>query len=339
MDKDLKNKSAVELKKIVTDLGREKFCVDYIFSFIHAKAVVDIDKITPLAKSFRKKLIDAGFYISTLKTVKKLTDPDSTVKYLFELPDGCRVESVLLFDDSRKTLCVSTQTGCKMNCSFCATAKVKFKRNLTAAEIADQIIRILKDADKINNIVFMGMGEPLDNYENLVKAVKILKSKSGQNIGARRITISTAGLAPAITRLADEKLNTRLAISLNAPNDELRNKIMPINKTYPLKVLFKALRIWQVRTKMRITFEYILIKGLNDSPDFANKLCKLIAPFKSNVNLIEYNPHPHCKFKPSSHETIENFKQILTGHGIETAIRFKKGAKIRAACGQLTAIK
>ena len=339
MDKDLKNKSIAELKQTVTDLGQEKFCADYIFSFIHAKAVTDVDKITPLAKSFRNKLIDAGFYISALKTVKKLIDPDSTVKYLFELPDGCRIESVLLFDDSRKTLCVSTQTGCKMNCSFCATAKVKFKRNLTAAEIADQIIRISKDAGKINNVVFMGMGEPLDNYENLVKAVKILKSKSGQNIGARRMTISTAGLAPAIAKLANESLNTRLAVSLNAPDDSLRNKIMPINKTYPLKVLLNALRTWQAKTKLRLTFEYVLIKALNDSPDCANKLCKLIAPFKSNVNLIEYNPHPHCKFKSSSHDTIENFKQILTGHGIEAIIRFKKGAKIRAACGQLTVSK
>ena len=339
MDKDLKNKTAFELKKIVVELGQKNFCADYIFSFIHAKAVDNIDKITPLAKPFRKKLIDAGFYISTLKTVKKLTDPDSTIKYLFELPDSCRVESVLLFDDSRKTLCVSTQTGCKMNCSFCATAKVKFKRNLTAAEIIDQIIQTSKDTGKITNVVFMGMGEPLDNYENLIKAVKILKLKSGANFGARRITISTAGLAPAITKLANESLNTRLAISLNAPNDALRNKIMPINKTYPLKTLLNASRCWQAKTKLRITFEYVLIKGLNDSPDCANDLCKLIAPFKSNVNLIEYNPHPHCKFKPSSHETIENFKQILTDHRIETVIRFKKGAKIRAACGQLTAAK
>jgi len=339
VDNDLKNKTIAELKEIVTELGQKKFCADYIFSFLHEKAVDDIDKITPLAKSFREKLINANFYISALKTVKKLTDPDSTIKYLFELSDGCRIESVLLFDDSRKTLCVSTQTGCKMNCSFCATAKVKFKRNLTASEIVDQITQATKDNGKINNVVFMGMGEPLDNYDNLVKAVKILKSKSGQNIGARRITLSTAGLAPAITKLADESLNTRLAISLNAPNDALRNKIMPINKTYPLKILFDALRFWQAKSKIRITFEYVLIKGLNDSYDCAESLCKLIKPFKSNVNLIEYNPHPHCELKPSSLKTIENFKQILTDHGIETATRLKKGVKIQAACGQLTATK
>ena len=335
MDKDLKNKTLGELEDIVESLDQKNYLAKYIFTFIHSKNAADISDISPLSKSLRAGLVNQGYYISQLNTVQTFTDPDGTIKYLFELTDGNQIETVLLPDGKRKTLCVSTQAGCAMNCAFCATAKLKLERNLTAAEIVDQLNIIQRDKGKINNIVYMGIGEPLQNYEAVLKSVRIINNSKGKNIGLRHLTISTCGIADAIKKLAHEDIHPRLAISLNAPNDTLRSKIMPINKKYPIAALMAAVKYYQLKTEMRVTFEYVLIKDLNDSALHAQILSKLAHQVSCNINLIEYNPHPLCPFTASSKETIKRFAQILDRAGIETAIRFKKGCKIKAACGQL----
>lgn len=334
--KDLKNCLQEEILQIVSKMGGQKYLASYIFSFIHTKNAADIDSITTLSKDFRQKLKIEGYYISQIKIVRKLTDPDGTIKYLFELPDGLAVESVLLFDDERATLCASTQVGCAMCCDFCATGKIKYKRNLTAAEIVDQVNLIEKDNDKrISNVVFMGMGEPLANYENTLRAVRILNSKAGKNIGIRHLTISTAGIADKIKRLADETIRPRLAVSLNAADSNLRGRLMPVNKKFPLRILINALRMYQDKTGERVTFEYVLIKGVNDNDNDAKNLIALVRNFLCNVNLIELNSYPGCKFEPSPRQRIQGFAKILKQSGVETVIRFKRGTHIKAACGQL----
>ena len=318
-------------------LGQKKYAAKYIFNFIHARDVVSLSQITPISKSLRASLSDNGYYISQIKTVETFTDPDGTVKYLFELQDGHRIEAVLLSDGRRKTLCVSTQVGCAMGCAFCATAKVKIKRSLSAAEIVDQVYAVQKSGAKITNIVFMGMGEPLENYDSTIRAVEILNCAEGKNFGIRSLTISTCGIVPGIVKLADEKIRPRLAVSLNACTDELRSRLMPVNKKYPLAELFRAINVYQLKTRLRVTFEYILIKGLNDTDQHADKLARKLSAFNCNINLIEYNPHPGCKLSPAGTDAIKQFADILTKAGFKTAIRLKKGQHINAACGQLGA--
>ncbi|MCP4608016.1 MAG: 23S rRNA (adenine(2503)-C(2))-methyltransferase RlmN [Planctomycetes bacterium] len=337
MSNDLKDKTQSELEQITTSLGQKKYLAKYIFQFIHAEDAADISQITPLSKPFRAKLNENKYHISQLNILNKLTDKDGTIKYVFGLDNGNRIETVLLLDGKRRTLCVSTQAGCKMGCVFCATGKIKFQRNLSAGEIIDQIYTVQKDSGKISNIVYMGMGEPLENYDAVGKSVQILNDPAGRNIGIRHITVSTCGLAPAIKKLAYEKLHPRLAISLNAPTNELRTSLMPINKKYPITKLLDAVRTYQFKVKERVTFEYIMIKGINDSLLHAGQLVKLLRGMKCNVNLIEYNPHGGCKFKGSGMEKISRFAEVIEEAGIENTIRLKKGSSICAACGQLGA--
>ena len=337
MDKDLKNKTLGELEGVVEEFGQKKYLAKYIFAFIHAKDAVEVSQISPLSKRFRGDLVERGYYISHLNTVQTLSDPDGTEKYLYELGDGNRIETVLLVDGERKTLCVSTQVGCSMQCVFCATGKLKLRRNLTAAEIVDQLYVIEKDKGRISNVVYMGMGEPLDNYDAVMKSLRILNHPEGKNIGMRHLTVSTCGDADGITRLAAEDIHPRLAISLNAATDTLRSRIMPVNKKYPIESLMSAVKNYQLKTKLRATFEYVLIKGLNDSISHAREFARLASQVKCNINLIEYNPHRHCRFYPSPKETIKRFAKILADSGLETVIRFKRGRKIKAACGQLGA--
>ncbi len=337
MSTDLKEKSLSELVRIVVEMKHNKYLGGYIFYFIHVKNAAEISQITPLSKTFREQLIEQNYYISHLEISNKLTDKDGTVKYVFGLEDGNRIETVLLFDDGRKTLCVSTQVGCVMRCVFCATGKIRFRRNLTAGEIADQVNIVQKDSGRISNVVYMGMGEPLENYNAVVKSVRILNEPAGKNIGIRHLTISTCGITPAIKKLADEDLHPRLAISLNAPTDDLRSRLMPINKKYPIAKLLSAVKTYQQKTKERVTFEYVMIKGLNDAVLHAELLVKLLRGIKCNVNLLEYNPHPGCKFTGSSREKMSTFTKIIAEAGIETSTRLKKGCNIYAACGQLGA--
>lgn len=337
MDKDLKNNTLGEIEAIADNFGQKKYLAGYVFTFIHSKDVDKISDITPLSKAFRTRLTEQDYYISHLKTIRTISDSDGTMKYLFELADGSRIETVLLPDGKRKTLCVSTQAGCPMNCAFCATAKLGFSRNLTAAEIVDQINVVQKNTGKINNVVYMGMGEPLLNYNAVIKSIRILNHPLGKNIGLRHLTISTCGITDGIRKLADEDIYPRLAISLNAPTDSLRSKIMPINKKYPIAAIMEAVNYYQQKTQQRITFEYVLLKDFNDSTLHARMLSKLAHKVKCNINLIEYNPYPLGSFEASSKEVIKRFVQILEDAGIETTIRYKKGRKIKAACGQLGA--
>jgi 23S rRNA (adenine2503-C2)-methyltransferase len=334
---DLKDKTFDELEQIVINLGQKKYLAKYIFQFIQVQNISEINEITPLSKAFRQELVEKGFFISKIAVLEKQIDKDRTTKYLFKLHDGERIESVLLPDGRRNTLCVSTQAGCNMNCAFCATGKIKFKRNLSSGEIVDQVNTIEADCGRITNIVYMGMGEPLLNYEALMKSVEILNHPEGKNIGIRHITISTCGIIPMIEKLASESLHPRLAISLNAPENALRTRIMSITSKYPLDELIKAVRKYQELTGQRVTFEYVMIKDLNDSAKHAEMLVKLIRNISCNVNLIEYNPNPYCDYKGSSSAVIKDFASILNEAGIETVIRFRMGREINAACGQLGA--
>jgi len=337
MDKDLKDKTPGELEQIVESLGGRKYLAGYIFNFIHTKDAEEISQITPLSKSFREQLAGQGYFISRLSVLDKLTDKDGTAKYAFALCDDGRIETVLLLDGKRRTLCVSTQVGCAMGCLFCATGKIRFQRNLTAAEIAGQVNTVQKDAGRISNVVYMGMGEPLANYAAVIKSLGILNHSKGKNIGIRHITVSTCGLAPEIRRLASENAHPRLAVSLNAPTDELRTKLMPINAKYPMAEILKAVRFYQDRTRQRVTFEYVLIKGLNDSAGHAKMLVKLLKGFMCNVNLIEHNPFARCRYAGSGGARIREFATVLDEAGIETTTRFRMGRNIKAACGQLGA--
>ena len=337
MSMDLKDKTLGELERIVVDMGGKKYLAAYIFQFIHVENAVEISQITPLSKTFREQLAARGYHISSLTVADKLTDKDGTAKYLFKLSDGNRIETVLLLDGKRRTLCVSTQVGCTMDCLFCATAKIPFERNLTAGEIVDQVNAAQKDAGRISNVVYMGMGEPLVNYDAVVKSLAILNHPKGKNIGIRHMTVSTCGIVPAIRKLAEEDVHPRLAVSLNAPTDDVRTRLMPVNEKYPIANLLKAVRYYQGRTRQRVTFEYVMIKGLNDSTDQAALLVKLLKRLACNVNLIEHNPHPRCKYAGSGSGRIREFASILEGAGIETVVRFKMGRSIRAACGQLGA--
>jgi len=326
-----------QVGRLVVGLGQRQYLADYIFRFVHVQAVKEIPAISPLGKTCRSELVKRGYYISALSIEQKLVDPDGTVKYVFNLPDGNRIESVLLLDGRRKTLCVSTQVGCAMSCAFCATAKVKLRRNLTAAEIVDQVYAVESDGAEISNVVYMGMGEPLQNYDAVVRSVEILNHSQGRNIGIRHLTISTCGIAPGIRKLAEETLHPRLAISLNAPTDQLRRKLMPITAKYPIAEVLDAVRYYQAQTKQRVSLEYVMIKGFNDKVLHAQMVAKLLKGLMTHVNLIEFNPHPGCEFAGSDSRAIERFAKVLEDAAIETTVRMRMGCSICAACGQLGA--
>jgi len=313
-----------------------------------------------LSKSFRQELAEQGHYISGLVIARKLEDKDGTAKYLFTLEDGSQIETVLLPEGRRRTVCISTQVGCNLDCLFCATGKMGFRRNLSAGEIVDQVNLVMRDAsrvarannairnthnairksspgERITNVVYMGMGEPLLNYDAVVKSIRILNHEKGKNIGIRHITVSTCGIVPGIKKLAREDIQPRLAVSLNAPADTLRTQLMPINAKYPLAELFKAIRDYQHVTHRRATFEYVMIKEKNDSAEHAKTLIKLMHGVICHVNLIEHNPHPGCDFAGSGSERMKDFAAVLENAGIETTMRFKMGRGIKAACGQLGA--
>ena len=337
MDKDLKNKTYSELLKIVASHQQKPHCARYLFTFIHQKDATEIDTVTPLSKAFRQQLTDEGFGISAIDPLEQHDDPDGTIKFVFGLGDGAKIESVRLKDADRNTLCVSTQAGCRMGCKFCATGQLKFQRDLTAAEIADQVYHAESVCGRISNLVYMGMGEPLDNFDNVMQSIEILNDKCGRNIGIRHITISTCGLPEEITKLAACQIHPRLAVSLHAPNNAIRSKLMRVGGKFPLEDIIDALKDYQRQTGKRITIEYCMIDGINDQTEHAKALLKRLKPLKVNVNLIELNPFPGCRYNSSPTRQIREFAQILTRSGIETIIRFKRGRNIKAACGQLGA--
>lgn len=309
-----------------------------IFKWVYLRQADDFAQMSDLSKPFRD-LLARHFTIPRLKTLHIQTSADHTRKYLFGLTDGHRIESVLIPERNHATLCVSTQVGCAQGCRFCKTAQGGFMRNLTAGEIVDQVRDILHAQDgsvPLTNIVFMGMGEPLANYRQLVLALDVLTdNECGLRFSNRRVTVSTAGLVSRLVDLGrDTKVN--LAISLNATDDETRNRLMPINRNFPLKELLGACRRYPLQPHRRITFEYILIKGVNDSLEDALRLCDLLKGIRSKINLIPFNAYADCPLERSADATILQFQQLLIQNHYTAMIRKSKGEDISAACGQLS---
>jgi len=324
-----------EIEQIITELGGSKYRAKQVHDWIYIKSVNSIDDMTNLSKDFREKLKEVAT-ISDTKIKRKQVSSDGTIKYLVEYSDGECVETVLMRFDNRANLtaCVSSQAGCAVNCSFCATGKRGFVRNLTYKEIIEQVLTIQRDTGlKITNIVFMGQGEPLLNLDNVLKALEIFNTDF--QIGARRITISTSGIIPKIDELAEKNLQSTLALSLHAPNHEIRAKLMPIENKYNIDDLKKALKNYIEKVGRRITIEYILIKGLNDSIQCAKELATYLRDIKCNINLIPYNSVDDTEYKKPSNDSIMKFKCLLEHSGKKVTVRLERGADIDAACGQL----
>ncbi len=324
-----------ELEDLMDKLKASKFRAKQIHNWIYTKSVTTIDEMTNISKDFREQLKSIAQVTNTKIKVKQ-TSKDGTIKYLVEYPDGECVETVLMRFDNRANLtaCVSSQVGCAVNCSFCATGKGGFKRNLTYKEIIEQVLTIQRDTGlKVTNIVFMGQGEPLLNLDNVLKALDIFNNDF--QIGQRRITISTSGIIPGINRLADIDLQSTLAISLHAPNHELRKQLMPIEEKYPIDKVKTALLNYVEKTGRRITVEYILIHGFNDTPPVAKELAYLLKDLKCNINLIPYNSVIENDYKKPSGNDIMKFKYLLEHSGKKVTVRLERGADIDAACGQL----
>ena len=336
MKVDIKNMSLGELETFIAGMGKEKYRVAQIFKWLYHYKVDDFDEMTNLSKSFREELKELA-YISSILLEKVEKSSDGTSKYLYELDDGEGVESVLIPDGSRRTLCISSQVGCPLDCSFCLTGSIGFKRNLETAEIINQILCLMKslgEDDKITNIVFMGMGEPLLNYENVVRAIGIITSDQGLGISIRKVTLSTAGVVPQIVRLGQDT-NINLAVSLNATTDEVRQKIMPVDKKYSLETLMEACRAYPLPPRRKITFEYVMLKGVNDSTEDAKRLVALLRGIPSMVNLLPFNEYEGASFKRPSKERIDSFHKYLLDKGMTVITRSSKGDDISAACGQL----
>jgi 23S rRNA (adenine2503-C2)-methyltransferase len=291
-----------------------------------------------LSKGLRDKLVNRA-YISQLEVIASQESKDGTIKYLFELEDGQRIESVFMpYQDNRRSVCISTQVGCGMGCNFCATGLNGLTRNLSSGEIINQIISIARLRDEeISNVVLMGMGEPLANYNQVLKAISLMNDGNGLNIGMRRITLSTCGLVAEIKSLAEEELQLTLAISLHASNNRLRSQMMPINDRYPLEDLLESCRYYIEKTGRRISFEYSLVKGVNDSPKDARELAKLLSGILCHVNLIPINQVEGLEYSKPDRNRINNFKAELEHEGIAVTVRVERGADIAAACGQLQA--
>ena len=323
--------------------GKEKYRGEQIFRWIHERGVDSFDEMSNLPKSFRDE-IGLLFSIGALKNLSVVTSEDnSTNKFLWELFDGHRIESVIIRDEGRITACISSQAGCKMACTFCRTGGMGFKRNLSSGEIVDQLIKMtqfLKKTDEdITNVVFMGMGDPLDNLDDVLKAIEIIKMEIGISIGMRKITVSTCGIVPGIQLLARKHKKIGLAISLNAAENDVRTMLMPINRRYPLDQLIAAAKEYVRLTKRRITFEYILIAEVNDSADHAKKLLTLARKIPCKINLIVFNEFENSPYKSPSPDMVEEFQNILTDGHITAFIRKSKGTDILAACGQLATQK
>ena len=322
--------------ELVQNFGLESFRARQIISWLYKRRLTDIEQMTDISKQVRETLLQ-NFSISRPKPVQVQKSKDGTRKYLFELEDGSRVESVLIAQATRYTLCVSSQVGCAIGCKFCRTAQMGLKRHLQTAEIIGQVLAVLDDVDaeRFYNIVFMGMGEPFHNIDNVIRTVKILNDPLGLDFSARKITVSTSGLVPAIKKFGESKAGANLAISLNATTDEIREKIMPINKRWPLEDLTAALREYPLKKGRRITIEYVLLKDVNDSDADLARLPKLLRGIPVKVNLIPYNENTGLGYYPPSLQRINYWQETLLGKHINSTIRWSKGDDISAACGQL----
>ena len=336
---DLKDLSLSELRNLVASLGKEKYRTPQILRWLYSIGVQSPDEMSNLSKKFREELNQISF-ISELLPLRTEEAKDGTRKFLFQLDDGNRIESVLIPEKDRLTLCVSTQVGCAMGCRFCLTGKKGFKRNLTSSEILNQVLtarRALPQETSITNIVLMGMGEPLANYEDTLKALSLMAYPDAFKFSSRRITLSTVGIVPEIERLGREKITFQLAVSLNATNDETRSRIMPINRRYSLKELLTACRRFPLKPRTRITFEYVLLEGVNAFLKDAKELVKVIRGIPSKVNLIPLNEAPAIPFRRPPDDKVRQFQEVLMEAGLTAIVRASKGSEISASCGQLEA--
>ena len=329
-----------DLQNYLVEKGLKPFRAKQIFKWLYEKRVESFEDMSDISKDLQA-LLNQDFVIETLKIKAHQISKDGTQKFLFELNDGALVESVLMVFDYGFSACVSSEVGCNMGCSFCASGLLKKQRDLTAGEIVCQALMIQKQLDKtdgrLGNIVVMGTGEPFDNYDNVMKAMSIINSPYGLEIGSRHISISTCGVVPGIRRFSKENLQYNLAISLHAPNDELRSELMPINRAYPLKELFAALKEYSELNNRRLTFEYLLLKGVNDTKKHADEIKELLKGLNAYINLIPYNSVKEKDFETSSEENALRFYDMLKKNGVAVTLRQKKGDDIDAACGQLRA--
>ena len=333
--KNIKDFDLDDLKKELMEIGEKQFRAEQIFKWIFQEKVKSFDEMTNLSLELREKL-NENYTICNYNILKKQESKDGTKKYLFDVLDGNAIETVLMEYHHGYSICVSSQIGCKMGCKFCASTGINFVRNLTSGEIVEQILAVEQDTGvKISNVVFMGIGEPLDNYENVIKAIHIINNPKGLNIGARHISVSTSGLVPKIYQLAEENIQCTLSISLHATNDAKRSNMMPVNKTYPIEELMKACKYYIKKTNRRISFEYALAKDNNDNLDDAKELVKLLKGMLCHVNLIPINKIENGIYTKSSNENIIKFRDYLEEHGIVATIRRELGSDIEAACGQL----
>ncbi len=329
-----------KLIKMIISLGHEKFRAGQIMDAIYRRGVQDFDAIIVIPADLREKLAET-FQINSLTIIKEITSADkSAVRYLLKTVDNHNIETVLMkFRDNRNTVCVSSQIGCRLGCKFCATGRLKFGRDLTSEEICDQVLtvqqRLIAQKQHITNIVYMGMGEPLMNYENVMESVRLINDKKHFGIGARSITVSTAGIAPEIIRLSKEPFQINLAVSLHAPNQQVRESIMPVAKIHNLEELMDACRQYTSNTGRRITYEYVMLEKINDSPAQARELSLLLKDGLCHVNLIPYNATGIPGVKGSPKKNIDAFRKILEQNHIAATVRVSLGRDIYAACGQL----
>lgn len=334
---DIRKISLQDLTQFVESHGEPTFKAKQIYDWIWHKHIHTFDEMTNISKKFRQ-LLEQHFYFASTRIHEYFLSQDGTIKFIFQLHDGKKVEGVLIPTQKRITACISSQVGCSLDCSFCATGKMKLQRNLESAEIVDQVVHIQEKAlsiyqRPITNIVFMGMGEPLLNYTNVIQAYTHLTSPQEMGLSTKRLTISTAGIAKGIKRLADDNIKAKLALSLHAPADEKRSKIMSINDQNNIKTLFEALQYYYQKMKEYVTFEYVMLKDFNDSIEDAKQLIKWARKVPCKVNLIEYNDTG--TFKGSPPEQVKAFEAYLLQHDIPTSIRRSRGKDINAACGQL----
>ena len=333
--KNIKDYDLNKLKEELISIGEKPFRAEQIFKWLYQEKVKSFDDMTNLSLELREKL-KQNYTICNFKILRKQESKDGTIKYLFDVLDGNAIETVLMSYHHGFSICVSSQIGCKMGCKFCASTGINFIRNLSSGEIVEQILAVEQDTGyRISNVVLMGIGEPLDNYDNVVNAIHIINNPKGINIGARHISLSTSGLVPKIYKLAEENIQCTLSISLHATNNKKRSSMMPVNDAYPIEELIKACKDYIEKTHRRISFEYALAKDNNDNIEDAKELVKLLKGMICHVNLIPINKIENGKFDKSSNENIIKFRDYLNDHGIVATIRRELGSDIDAACGQL----
>ncbi|WP_313798721.1 23S rRNA (adenine(2503)-C(2))-methyltransferase RlmN [Cytobacillus sp.] len=329
-----------ELKDWLKENNEKAFRAEQIFDWLYTKRVTSFEEMTNLSKQLRERM-ESAFTLTTLKTIIQQQSSDGTIKFLFELHDGYSIETVLMRHDYGNSVCVTTQVGCRIGCTFCASTLGGLKRNLEAGEIVAQVVKVQQALDETNervsSVVIMGIGEPFDNFDHMLSFLKIINHDKGLNIGARHITVSTSGIIPKIYKFADENMQINFAISLHAPNSELRSRLMPINRAYKLPDLMDAIRYYINKTGRRVSFEYGLFGGVNDQVEHAEELARLIKGLKCHVNLIPVNYVPERDYVRTPKEQIVKFEKTLKNHGVNVTVRREQGHDIDAACGQLRA--